>query len=66
MNKSKEIPSYFGKRRKVRMTVNPKDRDVKEELQRRLDLPCDAISKEFSSGHRVPSLGHLLARVSLE
>jgi hypothetical protein len=29
MNKSKEIPSYFGKRRKVRMTVNPKDSDVK-------------------------------------
>lgn len=41
INNSREIASYFGKRRRVRMTVIPRDDDTKRRPQERLDFPSD-------------------------
>lgn len=57
INKSRGILSCFGKRRKVRITMRPKDNDANRALQKGWIYHVMAISEEFSSRDRDPSLG---------
>lgn len=56
INKSRGISSYFGKRKKMRMTMSPRNTDAKRSLRRGWINHVMAIPEEFSSRHKVSSL----------
>lgn len=56
INKSRGISSYFGKRRKMRMTVILRDDDTKKSLKKGWICQVIAIYEEFRYEDRDPFL----------